>query len=418
LDPLIQSDRSSPSRWAAVAVTLCGVCAFLQLYCTQPLLPLLTTLFHASKTAVGMTVSAATLGVALSAPIFGALAERLARKRVIVASLLGISIPTLLSATSTSLGQLIFWRFLQGIMVPGVVAVLVTYIGEEWPPDRVALIMSFYVSGTALGGFMGRVGTGILTDWFNWRIAFVALGAASLAGAAAVAAWLPHGRQRPLATSGPGEQPSFLIQVQQLFRSRRLVATFAVGFNVLFSLVGVFTWITFHLSAAPYSLSTTALSSLFFVYLIGLVVTPAAGFLITRVGLRAGIAGAIACSMAGVLLTVAPSLGIIILGLALVSSGVFIAQTAAQTHLRVAAPPGARVTAAGLYMTCYYLGGTAAGVVPGAFWRLGKWPACAAFIVAMQAVALAIALVGWRTPEPTANRREESMNPKAANPNL
>lgn len=402
-----QSVRSSPSPLAAAAVTLCGVCAFLQLYCTQPLLPLLTTLFHASKTAVGLTVSAATLGVALSAPVFGALTERLPRKRVIVASLLGIALPTLLAATSTSLAQLIAWRFLQGIMVPGIVAVVVTYIGEEWPPDRVALIMSFYVSGTALGGFLGRVGAGLLTDWFNWQIAFLALGLASLAGAAAVAAWLPHSRPRLFPPGGSTTQPSFLYQVQALFRSRRLVATFAVGFNVLFSLVGVFTWITFHLSAAPFRLSTAALSSLFFVYLVGLFVTPAAGFLITRVGLRAGIAGALACSMAGVLLTLSPSLAVIVLGLTLVSSGVFIAQTAAQSHLRVAAPPGSRVTAAGLYMTCYYIGGTAAGVLPGAFWALGKWPACAAFIVAMQAVALAIALIGWRTPAPA---------PAAANP--
>ena len=397
-------ERSSPSRLAAAAVTLCGVCAFLQLYCTQPLLPLFTGLFHASKTAAGLTVSAATLGVALSAPVFGALTERLPRKRVIVASLVGIAIPTLLAASATSLAQLIVWRFLQGIMVPGIVAVVVTYIGEEWPPDRVALIMSFYVSGTALGGFMGRVGTGILTDCFNWRIAFLALGAASLAGAGAVAAWLPGGSRRsdyraPAADSARALQVSFLYQVQSLFRSRQLVATFAVGFNVLFSLVGVFTWITFHLSAAPYRLSTTALSSLFFVYLIGLVVTPTAGFLITRVGLRAGIAGAIACSMAGVLLTLFPALWMIIFGLTLVSSGVFIAQTAAQTHLRVAAPPGARVTAAGLYMSCYYVGGTAAGVVPGAFWAIGKWPARAAFIIAMQAVALVIALIGWRTPK-------------------
>jgi MFS family permease len=418
LDPKLQSDRQASSHRAAAAVTLCGVCAFLQLYCTQPLLPLLTRIFHASKTGAGMTVSAATLGVALSAPVFGALTERLARKRVIVASLLGIAIPTILATTSRSLAQLIFWRFLQGIMVPGVVAVLVTYIGEEWPPDRVALIMSFYVSGTALGGFMGRVGTGFLTDWFNWRIAFVVLGIASLAGAGAVAAWLPHGRPRSdpqvpqaslvpaerlgnsstVAGRDPASRLSFLSQVRSLFRNRRLVATFAVGFNVLFSLVGVFTWITFHLSAAPFSLSTMALSSLFFVYLVGLVVTPAAGFLITRVGLRAGIAGAIACSMAGVLLTLAPSLWVVIFGLALVSSGVFIAQTAAQSHLRVAAPPGFRVTAAGLYMSCYYLGGTAAGIVPGAFWALGKWPACAAFIIAMQAIALTIALLGWRTP--------------------
>ena len=380
-----------------MAVTLCGVCAFLEVYCTQPLLPLLARIFHASKTGVGMTVSAATLGVAISAPIFGALTERLPRKRVIVISLLGISVPTLLAATSASLPQLIFWRFLQGIMVPGVVAVVVTYIGEEWPPERVALIMSFYVSGTALGGFFGRVSAGILADHFSWRVSFLALGAASLAGGAAVAAWLPHGRRRAIAPQSSDARPSFLSQVRILFRNRRLVATFAVGFNVLFSLVGVFTWITFYLSAAPFSLSTTALSSLFFVYLIGLVVTPGAGYVITRVGLRAGIAGAICCAIAGVLLTLAPSLPIVIVGLTLLSSGVFIAQTASQSHLREAAPSGARVTAAGLYITCYYLGGTAAGVVPGAFWAFGKWPACVAFIVAMQLIALGIALVGWRT---------------------
>jgi YNFM family putative membrane transporter len=380
-------------------VALCGVCAFLELYCTQPLLPMLARLFHASKTGVGMTVSAATLGVALSAPIFGALTERLPRKRVIVASLLGISLPTLLAATSTSLAQLVFWRFLQGITVPGVIAVLVTYIGEEWPADQVALIISFYVSGTALGGFIGRVSAGILADRFSWRVSFLALGAAALAGAGAVALWLPHGRNRTKPQHRLDALPSFPYQVQGLFRSRRLVATFAVGFNVLFSLVGVFTWITFYLAAAPFHLSTTALSSLFFVYLVGLVVTPAAGYLITHVGLRAGIGGAIACSITGVLLTLAHSLPVVIVGLAMLSSGVFVAQTASQSHLRVAAPAGARVTAAGLYITCYYLGGTAAGVVPGAFWALGKWPACVAFIVAMQLIAFTIAFIGWRAPQ-------------------
>jgi predicted MFS family arabinose efflux permease len=380
-------------------VALCGVCAFLELYCTQPLLPMLARLFHASKTGVGMTVSAATLGVALSAPIFGALTERLPRKRVIVASLLGISLPTLLAATSTSLAQLVFWRFLQGITVPGVIAVLVTYIGEEWPADQVALIISFYVSGTALGGFIGRVSAGILADRFSWRVSFLALGAAALAGAGAVALWLPHGRNRTKPQHRLDALPSFPYQVQGLFRSRRLVATFAVGFNVLFSLVGVFTWITFYLAAAPFHLSTTALSSLFFVYLVGLVVTPAAGYLITHVGLRAGIGGAIACSITGVLLTLAHSLPVVIVGLAMLSSGVFVAQTASQSHLRVAAPAGARVTAAGLYITCYYLGGTAAGVVPGAFWALGKWPACVAFIVAMQLIAFTIAFFGWRAPQ-------------------
>jgi YNFM family putative membrane transporter len=399
-----QLGRAAPGKLAAAAVTLCGVCAFLELYATQPLLPLLARIFHASQAGVGMTVSAATLGVALSAPIFGVLAERLARKRVILVSLAGVTLPTLLAATSGSLGQLIFWRFLQGITVPGIIAVTITYIGEEWPADQLALVMSFYVSGTALGGFLGRISSGILADHFNWRVSFVVLGVASLAGVAAVATWLPHGNRRaPLVAAA--DRLGVWQQTKELFGSRPLIATYAVGFNVLFSLVGVFTWITFHLAAPPYNLSTTALSSLFFVYLIGLVVTPLAGWLITRVGLRTGISGAILWSMTGVALTLSAHLWVEIAGLALLSSGVFIAQTASSSHLRVAAPAGSRVAAAGLYLTFYYLGGAAAGVAPGIFWAMGGWPACVGFILAMQALALGIALVGWRR-KPVAARSE------------
>jgi MFS transporter, YNFM family, putative membrane transport protein len=375
----------------------------LQVYCTQPLLPMLTHLFHASKAAVGLTVSATTLGVALSAPIFGALTERLRRKRVIVWSLVGVAVPTLLAATATTLTQLIFWRFLQGIMVPGIIAVVITYIGEEWPQDKMALVMSFYVSGTVLGGFIGRVTSGVLADLYSWREGFVVLGVATLIGAGLVQLWLPHGRRRhatiPDFTVGNGRALSPVYRVLGLFRNRRLVATYAVGFNVLFSLVGVFTWITFHLSEPPFLLSTSALSYLFFVYLVGFFVTPAAGHVITKVGLRKGIGGAICCSITGVLLTLVPSLPVVILGLAMLSSGVFIAQVASSSHLRVAAPAGVRVTAAGLYLTSYYLGGTAAGVVPSIFWAIGKWPACVGFIVLMQVLALTIAMIGWRGPK-------------------
>src|SRR5262249_16553551 len=153
----------------------------------------------------------------ISAPIFGALAERLPRKRVIVASLVGISLPTLLAATSTSLAQLVFWRFLEGITVPGVIAVLVTYIGEEWPPERVALIMSFYVSGTALGGFCGRICAGLLAEWVSWRVSFLVLGTAALAGAGGVALALPRERLRSAAAKRAEGLPAFPYQMQALF---------------------------------------------------------------------------------------------------------------------------------------------------------------------------------------------------------
>ena len=396
LPPPDTAGLGSPA--AVAAVCLCGVFAFLDLYVTQPLLPLFTHAFHASKSVASLTVSTATLGVAISAPILGALAERLSRKRVIVASIVALTIPTLLAATAPSLHILDAWRFLQGLILPGIFAITITYIGEEWEHHAVPIVMSIYVSGTALGGFLGRIVAGLVAEHFSWRWSFVVLAAFTLAGAAMVARWLPA-ETRPM-PSAP--HPGLLAQSGSMlahFRNPRLVATFAVGFGMLFALVGSFTFITFYLADPPFNLSTSALSYLFAIYLIGLIVTPAGGYLVTRIGMRAGIAVAISASLAGVLLTLSHSLWIVILaGLGLVCTGVFIAQATANSFLRLAAPPGTRASAAGLYICCYYMGGTAGGVIPSYTWEIGKWPACVVLIASILLVTLFTALVGWRLP--------------------
>jgi MFS transporter, YNFM family, putative membrane transport protein len=384
---------------AVAAVCLCGVFAFLNLYVTQPMLPLFEQIFHASKSIVGLTVSASTLGVALSAPILGALAEQMNRKRVIVTSALVLALPTLLAATSPGLNALIFWRFLQGLILPGVFAITITYIGEEWEHHAVPLVMSIYVSGTALGGFLGRITAGIAAERLNWRWSFVLLGALTLMGSAVIARWLPE-EKRPIPRGDDSGVATKLGAMLKHLRNPRLVATFAVGFGMLFALVGTFTYITYYLADAPFHLSTETLSYLFAIYLVGLVVTPAGGYLVTRVGMRMGIALAIGACLLGALVTLSHSLWVVVLvGLGLVCTGVFIAQATANSFLRIAAPAGGRASAAGLYICCYYIGGTFGGVLPAYMWSLGKWPACVALIACELAVTLAIALVGWRMPK-------------------
>jgi MFS transporter, YNFM family, putative membrane transport protein len=383
---------------AVAAVCLCGVVAFLNLYVTQPMLPMLEAIFHASKSVVGLTVSASTLGVALSAPILGALAEQMSRKRVIVASALLIAAPTLLAATSGGLHALIFWRFLQGLVLPGVFAITITYIGEEWPHHSLPLVMSIYVSGTALGGFLGRIIAGITAQRLNWRWSFVLLSGISLLGALLIARWLPA-ETRPIPRDDGRSVSEKIGAMLAQFRNPHLVATFAVGFGMLFALVATFTYSTFYLADAPFHLSTEALSYLFAIYLIGLVVTPGGGYLVTRVGMRAGIAVAMGAGLVGVLLTLSHSLWVVVLaGLGLLCTGVFMGQATATSFLRLAAPPEGRASAAGLYVCCYYIGGTVAGVLPAYTWELGKWPACVALIACQLAATLAIALVGWRMP--------------------
>lgn len=379
---------------AVAAVCICGVFAFLNLYATQPLLPLFSRIFHATETMAGLTVSASTFGVALAAPLMGTIAERLSRKRVIVVSTVALAVPTLVASTSPSLHALIVWRFIQGLALPGIFATIITYVGEEWRRDSIALVMSLYVSSTAMGGFLGRFITGMVADALNWRWSFVVLGALTLLGAAMIARWLPP--ESPRAPAAHEGQAHGLRVALSHFRNTRLLATFTVGFGMLFTLVGTFTYVTFYLAGPPFRLSTFGLSNIFAIYLVGLAVTPAGGYLVTHIGMRRGILLAIAVCMGGEAIALSHALWVVVLpGLGLVCTGVFIAQSTAASYLRIAAPPGGRVSAAGLYLSSYYIGGTVGGVVPGWLWRIGHWPACVALTECVLALLLGVALLGW-----------------------
>src|SRR5689334_21297334 len=141
-------------RVAMVALT--GFCVFLNVYATQTLLPLLARVFHASKFEVSLTVSATTVAIALAAPAVGLLAERFGRRQTMVASVSLLTLPILLAATSPSLHYLIGWRFVEGLLMPGIIAVTIAYISEEWAAGGAAAVMAAYVAGNVLGGVTGR----------------------------------------------------------------------------------------------------------------------------------------------------------------------------------------------------------------------------------------------------------------------
>jgi MFS transporter, YNFM family, putative membrane transport protein len=375
-----------------IAVFLCGVFAFIDLYSTQPLLPLLSRVFHASEARVGLTISGSTLGVAISAALLAVFAEQVDRKRTIVISMLMLAACSFLTATATSLPSLAGWRLLQGLVTPGIFIITIAYVTEEWPALLVPRVMSMYVAGTVFGGFTGRIAGGMLAERFGWRSPFVFLGVFGLGGALMV-----HQSLRPAKNRvAPQSNTSMLAPIIGNLRNPRLLASFGIGFCMLFTLVSVFSYVTFHLAAAPYSLTTEELSWLFTVYLLGLLATLAAGRVLARVGLRHGMLAAIGVSLTGVVITMLPSLLLVGIGLAMTGAGVFIAQTCANSFLRDAAPAGTRVSAAGMYICCYYIGGTVGGVLPGLAWRYAGWPGCVVLTCFFLLIGAALAFFGWR----------------------
>jgi predicted MFS family arabinose efflux permease len=371
-------------------VVLAGFAAFLDLYATQPLLPLLARTFDASTFAVGLTVTAPTIAVALAAPAVGRLADRIGLRKTILFSGAALTIATALAATAQTLPQLIAWRFVQGVVTPGIFASTIAYVHEVWPPHRAGRGTAAYMSGTVLGGFTGRALAGVVAADVSWHAAFVALALLNGAVACVLWKWLPEEGRRRLQPIRHGGGASSA----HLFRNRRLLATFGVGFCVLFTQVAMFTYVTFHLARPPFNLSTVALGWLFVVYLVGAAVTPLSGAWVDQYGHRAGLGSAMAIGGAGALLTLIESLPAIVVGLALCATGVFIAQATTSSYIG-AVTARDRGLAVGLYSTFYYGGGSTGGALPALFWSRGGWPACVALVVVVQLIGVVIAFTQW-----------------------
>lgn len=378
-----------------LAVGACGGSAFLDMYATQPLLPALRVEFRTGEAAVGATISALTFACALAAPFVGPLADALGRKRVIVSAILGLALVTFAAAGAQTLHALIVWRFVQGLFMPAVFAVTLAYMAEEFPPAVGGRAVGAYIAGNVLGGFLGRYVTALIADRWDWHAAFVVLGTMNLIGGAIVFALLPRARRFTSETSARDA----LRAVGRFVRDPVLLATYAVGGSVLFTLVAAFTFATYHLAAPPFDLGTVALGNVFFVYLVGVVATPLAGRLIDRVGHRAAVLLAIAASAAGIVLTLVPSVAAIVAGLGVASTGVFAAQAASQGYIGVVARER-RSTAAALYLTVYYTGGGLGAVVPAVVWARGGWPATVALILGVEVFAAALAALAWRRTPP------------------
>ncbi|MGN6507094.1 MAG: MFS transporter [Tepidisphaeraceae bacterium] len=376
--------------WRLLAISTAGFCVFLSVYATQSILPLLSHAFNATPLSASLTVTATTIAVALAAPVVGLIAERFGRKQVITSAIFLLAIPTLLAGTATNLHMLIFWRFVQGLVMPGIIAVTMAYVSEEWPPDRVGAAMAAYISGNVLAGVIGRLLSGWIAARFGWHASFFVLGALDLVGGAVVLVGLPHGRtalpRRSVGTT--------LREMGGHFFNRQLLAAYAVGFNLLLTLVAAFTYVTFRLSAAPFDLGPTGLGLVFLVYIAGVFVTPMGGKLIDRRGQRHALLLALGISAAGALLSLAPSLVAVVIGLMLLSSGIFICQAAASSFMGLSAGR-ARASASGLYATFYYLGGAAGAFAPGLFWRFGGWPITVAFLLGIVAITAAVATCFW-----------------------
>ena len=362
--------RGTPAyRRATLALFCAGFATFALLYCVQPLLPLLAAHFSVSAAGSSLALSLTTLSLALCLLVSGALAESWGRKPVMVAALGLAGVLGIACALVETWDYLLLLRALLGLALSGLPALAMAYVGEEFDPEALPAAMGLYIGGTALGGLLGRLLAGLLSDIGGWPLALGGIAGMGLLALALFIWLLPpsrHFHAQPLSLRG------LLGNFAQHLGNPQLRALFLLAFLLMGGFVALFNYVGFRLAAAPFSLSSTLIGLLFTVYLVGIFSAGWAGRLVPHFGARQVLQGGIGIMLLGVALCATPWLSAVVLGLALFTLGFFAAHAVASGQVGQHAK-GAKAQASALYLCAYYLGSSVVGYAAGYVWEHAGW---------------------------------------------
>jgi len=374
-------------RRTNLAMFAAGFATFALMYCVQPLLPVFAADFHVSPLVSSFALSLTTFTLAGALLIASALSEVWGRKPMMVASILGAAVLTMISAAIPHWGWFLVMRAAIGLVLSGLPAVAMGYLAEEIDPKSIGLAMGLYVGGSGFGGMTGRLLTGILADGFGWRRATATIGVVGLVSGLIFLRSLPPSRHFTRRSFALG---ALARAYRAHLADPALRLLFAEAFLIMGGFVTVYNYITFRLLAPPFDLSQTLVGLIFAVYLVGVASSAWMGHLASRFGRSHMLPLGIAIELTGAVVTLSGSLPLIVLGIALVTFGFFASHSVASSWVGAQAK-GARAQAAALYLFLYYMGSSVTGSVGGLAWSAGGWVGVVGMIVILLAIGLVLA---------------------------
>src|SRR6266576_965633 len=310
-------DRQPVGGFQIRLLLTCAAVLFLDGFDTQAIgyvAPALAREWGLSKAELGPVFSAGLFGLMIGALLFGPLADRVGRKKIIIFSTLAFGIGTLATSLIQDVTTLLAIRFLTGLGLGGAMPNAVAMTSEFSPHRRRATMVMIMFCGFSVGAALGGLLAAALIPQFGWRSVFVVGGAAPLLLVPILAQRLPEsvrflaltGRAHervaellgfisPKAAFAPATQfvvhePDLAgIPVRHLFRSGRTLVTlllWVVFFMSLLDLYFLSNWLPTVLNDLGASVSeAAAIGSMLQVG--GVVGTFALGSIIDRFSFRA-----------------------------------------------------------------------------------------------------------------------------------
>lgn len=379
-------------RRIKLALFLAGFVTFAQLYAVQVLLPNISNFFKIDAATASLAMSMATLALAISMFFIGPSSERLGRRPIILISLLAASLLGVLLGIAPDWHFMLVGRFIQGMALAGLPAVATAYLAEEITAAELPRAAGSYVAGTAIGGMLGRILSGMLSNFVDWHSTLAIMGGVGLICTFLVWRLLPQ--QEGFSKAEPGLRK--LIQhTKAVLTEPGLALLFAVAGTAMGAYQSIFNMIPYRLTGAPYFLATWMVSLIFLVNLFGSVSASIAGRLASRFGRRVVTPVAGIVFLTGILLTLCSPLWAVFAGLIVFTIGFFAVHSVAAGWVTARAVSGVGATgqASAAYSILYYAGGSLFGTIAGFGWGAFGWAGVVLVSGILAFVVIVLALI-------------------------
>ncbi|MGI4020647.1 MAG: DHA2 family efflux MFS transporter permease subunit [Janthinobacterium lividum] len=126
----------------------------------------------ATLSEISWVITAYSLANVIVIPLTSWLSQQFGRRNYFAASIIIFTVCSFLCGNATSIGELIVFRFIQGMGGGALLVTSQTIITESWPPEKRAMAQAIYVLGIIVGPTLGPPLGGYIVDNFSWPFIF------------------------------------------------------------------------------------------------------------------------------------------------------------------------------------------------------------------------------------------------------
>lgn len=370
----------SASKSSLLIVYFSAIVTICSLYAAQPIQPLFQQEFGLNRLQALLFTTLIMTPLGVAPLIYGYLLESISAKTLLRGTIFVLGGLEILFSLADNYLSLLSIRAVQGLMIPAILTSLMSYISYTSDRENVQHAIAVYIGATIMGGFFGRFFSGLFTDIFGWRFFFFVLGVILLADFFLLSRLEKNVKLKY-------ERPDFR-QIAMLSREGQFRWLYLAIFCLFFVFSALMNFLPFELKKINPSFRETGIGLLYLGYSMGVLVSVNTRRILRYFGdeSSATLVG-IGVFTIGTTIFLVESYKIMFVGMFVFCFGFFMAHSLLSGFVNKLAQEN-KALANGVYISCYYMGGTLGSFLPGYFFEQFGWKVFLCVLLLMLVLAI------------------------------